>query len=105
MKVKYSNFSNIIFFQEGSIDVYEKLWQKMQKRKIQSIQDDYQVAFANVVNENKHAFAIDKTLLQTEMDKCSNCDDLIVLFEEFNKIGMGLVIRNNMPYKKKMDQM
>ena len=94
-----------LFLQEGSIEVYRKLWKKIKKSEKQSSQKLDTIALFNVAHRINFAFAMDKILFITDIEHQEDYGDVMMLDEEFNRVGMGLAIGNNMPYKKKMDEM
>ena len=75
---------------------------KSEDRSFQKFTTD---ALFNVAHRLNFAFATDKMYFITDIENQEEYDDVLVLNEEFNRVGMGLVIGNNMPYRKKMDEM
>ena len=77
---------------------------KMERQGNISYVSDAPTGIRNVLANSKYTFTMDETEFLNDFQACLGCLDLVVLKERFNRAGLGVVLRQNMPYKLKMDQ-
>ena len=76
---------------------------KLNSQGSETFVDSYTTGIMDVVNKDKTIFTTDKTLFINFIKSCVPCKNLVLMKEEYNKVGMGIVVRKNMPSKKRLD--